>query len=276
MNQRRIRSAPALSFVVEGLESRVVLSGIAPAFHSGGAIHRGTVEVAAQTVRRTASQTSLAISAGTLGQPITFTVTVRATAAAGSPAGTVNIIDHGNVIQTLTLSPAASSNARYATSEASYTLTPEPGGSAYFFGRHSVSAAFVPSGTFVKSTASKTFTVSEPAYTTLAGGVKTATIVRGSGPGIQSGQSAGVLYTGYLAHNGHIFDDSISHGGTPLTFTLGAGSVIPGFDAGTVGMQVGETRIILIPPAEGYGHTANGSIPANSTLIFVLTLESIS
>lgn len=41
-------------------------------------------------------------------------------------------------------------------------------------------------------------------------------------------------------------------------------------------MQVGETRIVLIPPAEGYGATANGPIPANSTLIFVLTLESIS
>ena len=85
-----------------------------------------------------------------------------------------------------------------------------------------------------------------------------------------------MLYTGYLAKNGQIFDDSINHGGTPFSFTLGAGQVIPGFDAGTVGMQVGETRIVLIPPAEGYGATANGPIPGNSTLVFVLTLESIS
>ena len=41
-------------------------------------------------------------------------------------------------------------------------------------------------------------------------------------------------------------------------------------------MKVGETRIISIPPAEGYGSTANGPIPANSSLIFVVTLESIS
>ena len=41
-------------------------------------------------------------------------------------------------------------------------------------------------------------------------------------------------------------------------------------------MQLGETRIVLIPPAEGYGKQANGPIPGNSTLIFVLTLESIS
>ena len=52
--------------------------------------------------------------------------------------------------------------------------------------------------------------------------------------------------------------------------------MIPGFDAGTVGMQVGETRIVTIPPAQGYGRSANGPIPGNSTLTFVLTLESIS
>ena len=43
----------------------------------------------------------------------------------------------------------------------------------------------------------------------------------------------------------------------------------------TVGMQAGETRIISIPAAEGYGSTAAGSIPANSNLIFVVTLTSI-
>ena len=106
--------------------------------------------------------------------------------------------------------------------------------------------------------------------------MKVATIAPGSGPVIQPGQTANVLYTGYLAKNGQIFDDSINDGGTPFGFTLGAGQVIPGFDAGTAGMQVGETRIIQIPPAEGYGDTANGPIPANSTLIFVVTLESIS
>ena len=180
------------------------------------------------------------------------------------------------MIQTLTLSPTTSTNARYAFSDATDTLTPQPGGAAYFFGKHAVSAEFIPSGAFLKSSASKTFNVSKPAYTALADGVKIATIVPGSGPEIQSGQTASVLYTGYLANNGHIFDDSINDGGTPFSFTLGAGQVIPGFDEGTVGMQVGETRIVLIPPAEGYGATANGPIPGNSTLIFVLTLESIS
>ena len=79
-----------------------------------------------------------------------------------------------------------------------------------------------------------------------------------------------------MQKTGKIFDDSINDGGAPISVALGAGQVIPGFDEGIVGMQVGETRIIQIPPAEGYGHTANGPIPANSTLVFVVTLESIS
>ncbi len=271
MNKRRSRSVSRFSCVIETLESRIVLSGI----DSASALHQSAVEVAAQTAKKETTKTTLAVSAGTLEQPITFTVTVRSAAAGGAPEGTVSIIDHGQTIQTLTLSPT-STNAKFALSGSTSTLTPQPGGSAYFFGKHTVSAAFIPDGSFSKSTGSKTFTVSKPAYIGLPGGVKIATVVRGLGPGIQSGQTASVLYTGYLANNGHIFDDSINDGGSPFSFTLGAGDVIPGFDEGTTGMQVGETRIVLIPPAEGYGHRANGPIPGNSTLIFVLTLESIS
>ena len=272
MYKRNSRSVPRSSLVIETLESRIVLSGI----NSASVLHQSAVEVAVQSAKKEATKTTLTISAGTLNQPITFSVTVRSTAAAGAPEGTVNIIDHGKTIETLTLSPT-STNAKFAFSGSTSTLTPQPGGGAYFFGKHTVSAAFIPSGSFSKSSGSKTFTVSKPAYTALAGGVKIATVVRGSGPEIQSGQTASVLYTGYLASNGRIFDDSINDGGSPFSFAAtGAGDVIPDFDDGTVGMQVGETRIILIPPAEGYGHTANGPIPGNSTLIFVLTLESIS
>ena len=250
------------------LESRVVLSV--------AALHQGAAEVAAQTVKKAATATTLAVSPSTLGQPITFTVTVRGPATAGSPQGTVKLIDHGKVIQTLTLTPTTSTGGKSAFSEAVYNLTPQPGVGSYCIGKHAVSATFVPSGPFLKISAHASFTVNQPPYTTLANGVKVATVSPGSGPGIQSGQTASVLYTGYLATSGQIFDDSINDGGAPLSFTVGAGQVIPGFDAGTAGMQVGETRIVEIPPSEGYGSTPTGSIPANSTLVFVLTLESIS
>ena len=74
MNKGRSRFTPAFSLSTDALESRIVLSGNAAA----SALHQGAVEIAARTAGEARTQTSLAISAGTLGQPITFTVTVRA------------------------------------------------------------------------------------------------------------------------------------------------------------------------------------------------------
>lgn len=263
----------------ESLENRTLLCGTAASAASSAALksaERSAVVETANAVKNAATKTTLAATTGTLGQPITFTVTVRAAAASGAPTGTVNIIDRGNVLRTLTLSPATSTDSRYAISQANYTFNQEAGAGAYFIGKHPFSATFVPSGAFAKSSGHDTVTVSKPTYTPLSDGVEIETILPGSGPGIASGQTADVLYTGYLAKSGKIFDDSVNDGDMPYTFTLGAGSVIVGFDEGTVGMQVGESRLILIPPAEGYGSKANGPIPGKSTLLFEITLESIS
>ena len=272
MNQKRSGPASARTLALESLEGRVVMSGVAAA----SALPRGTtMDVSTVPVKKWPTTTTLAVSTGTLGQDITFRVTVRGSAWAGPPAGTVNITDHGRVIETLALKPE-SSLPPVAFSGATATITPQPGGVAYYFGKHALSATYVPSGSLASSTVAKSFTVGQPHFTTLAGGVKVATVAPGSGAAIQPGQTANVLYTGYLAKTGQIFDDSINDGGKPLAFPIGGTGVIPGFDAGTGGMQVGETRIIEIPPAQGYGSTANGPIPANSTLIFVVTLASIS
>jgi FKBP-type peptidyl-prolyl cis-trans isomerase len=266
MDKRRPRFVPGASFATECLEGRVVLS----------AVGSGRAAEIAQAARKAATKTTLQVMAGTLGQPVVFTVTVRAAASAGSPTGTVEIVDHGKILGTVTLAPMASTNGRYAYSGVTATMTQIPGAGAYYFGKHQASAVFIPNGAFAKSTAGASFSVSQPNYSTLAGGVKASSTARGSGPAIQSGQTAHVLYTGYLAKTGQIFDDSVNDGGTPFSFTLGAGQVVPGFDIGMAGMQAGETRVIQIPPAEGYGATPNGPIPANSTLIFVVTLQSIS
>ncbi len=271
MSREQSRSVPGRRLEMESLEGRIVLSGIS----ATGAVHSRVAEFA-QTIKKTATETTLAVSAGTLSQPITFNVTVRAPATAGTPLGTVNLTSHGKLIQTITLSPATSTNSKFAVSEATLTVTSQPGGPANFFGKYPVTATFIPLGSFSRSSTNKTFTVSQPAFTALANGVDIATVVPGAGPQVQAGQTASVLYTGYLAKTGQVFDASSDHGGTPTSFVLGSGQLIPGFDEGTTGMRVGETRIIVIPPAEAYGSTANGVIPANSTLVFVVTLESIS
>lgn len=280
MNDRNSRPLPARP-LIETLESRTLLSGVGAVDASIAAEHSAAVIAAsAAKVKKIGTKTIITVSAGTLGQPITFTMTVRAAAAAGAPTGTVNLIDDRMVVETLTLTPAVSTSPKYAISQASYTLNFQAGNSAFFIGKHSISAAYVPTGTFAAGKASVNFKVPKPTYTALANGVKYETIVAGSGAGIQDGQYAEMYYTGYLAKNGKIFDDSANHASngsiSPFSFELGAGQVIAGFDEASVGMEVGESRLVLIPPAEGYGKKADGSIPGNSTLLFEITLVSIS
>ena len=160
----------------------------------------------------------------------------------------MNVLDHGKVILTLTLAPTTSPGTGHASSAATATLTQPPGGGGYSLGRHQLSAVFIPGGAFAKSTARGAFAVSPPAYTPLAGGVEIATVAPGSGPAIQPGQTANVLYTGYLAKGGKIFDDSVNgrRGAAGLHARRGASR--PRLRRGTAGMQAGEMRVISIIP----------------------------
>jgi peptidylprolyl isomerase len=101
-------------------------------------------------------------------------------------------------------------------------------------------------------------------------------IVCGTGAQADEGSAVEVKYVGVLYKGGKEFDSSWSRGNDQtLPFTVGTG-VIPGFSKGVTGMKVGGRREIIIPSTDGYGSTASGSIPANSTLIFVIDLVKAS
>ncbi|MEI7653504.1 MAG: FKBP-type peptidyl-prolyl cis-trans isomerase [bacterium] len=103
--------------------------------------------------------------------------------------------------------------------------------------------------------------------------VKTEDTVVGTGVEVVDGKKVSVQYRGKLT-NGTEFDSSYSRNSEPLEFVVGAGQMIPGFDYGVKGMKVGGTRMITIPPELGYGSRAQGDkIPANSTLVFEVTME---
>ena len=89
-----------------------------------------------------------------------------------------------------------------------------------------------------------------------------------------AGDTVSVHYTGTL-EDGTKFDSSLDRG-QPITFELGRGRVIKGWDQGIEGMKIGEKRKLTIPPDLAYG--AGGSpptIPPNATLIFETELVSI-
>ena len=102
----------------------------------------------------------------------------------------------------------------------------------------------------------------------------TTDLVTGSGIPAKAGDCLIVKYFGSLADSGKVFDQNFNQA-LALQFGLGQGNVIPGWEIGLVGMQVGGTRRLVIPPALAYGPQAQGSIPANSTLIFVVKLLAI-
>ena len=97
--------------------------------------------------------------------------------------------------------------------------------------------------------------------------------VVGTGAEATQGAMVTIDYTGKL-ENGTIFDTSI--GKAPYQFTLGTTQVIPGFAQGILGMKVGGKRLLIIPPNLAYGAQAVGPIPANSTLVFEVSLLKVA
>lgn len=106
---------------------------------------------------------------------------------------------------------------------------------------------------------------------------KKAVIIQGKGETVKVGDSVTVHYTGWVwgASFGSPFDSSWNNG-KPATFTLTNGGLISGFIKALDGATVGSQIIASLPPAEGYGAQGNGTIPANSTLVFVIDILGIN
>ncbi len=99
-------------------------------------------------------------------------------------------------------------------------------------------------------------------------------IWEGEGKVASPGDTVEVHYVGVANSSGEEFDASWNRG-APLSFRLGAGQVIAGWDQGVAGMKVGGRRQLVIPPALAYGNRGAGStIKPGETLIFVCDLVS--
>jgi FKBP-type peptidyl-prolyl cis-trans isomerase len=106
-------------------------------------------------------------------------------------------------------------------------------------------------------------------------------ITVGTGTEATAGKTIRVYYTGWLYsetatdNKGGVFDSNTL--GLGLSFILGSGFVIKGWDQGVVGMKVGGKRRLIIPPDLAYGSGGSGStIPPNATLIFEIELLGVA
>jgi peptidylprolyl isomerase len=101
-------------------------------------------------------------------------------------------------------------------------------------------------------------------------------IVVGDGDEATSGSKVTVHYVGVSFLTGEEFDASWNRS-QPFEFKLGKGQVIPGWDAGVLGMKVGGRRQLTIPSAMAYGaRGAGGVIQPHEPLVFVVDLLAVS
>ncbi len=125
---------------------------------------------------------------------------------------------------------------------------------------------------FAESLKSRGLNLSEMTQTPQ--GLYVKDLVAGTGTAAGTGSHVFVYYTGWLA-DGTQFDSAWPPEKVPFDFRIGYGGAIVGFALGTRGMQVGGKRLVVIPPALGYGGQAVGTIPANSILVFEIELVDV-
>jgi peptidylprolyl isomerase len=122
----------------------------------------------------------------------------------------------------------------------------------------------------------------EPQYTAIkarmdglavdSNGLLFKVIRAGTGARPAAGSTVRILYTLTLA-DGRKLDSTADRNNEPLSFTLGARQVIPGFEAAVAAMAAGERRVVVIPPELGYGASgAGGVVPPNAVLVFEIEL----
>jgi peptidylprolyl isomerase len=93
-------------------------------------------------------------------------------------------------------------------------------------------------------------------------------LIEGTGPAVAADQAVGVNYAGWL-WDGTQFDSSWERG-APTAFFLSG--VVQGWAQGLTGVPVGSRVLLVVPPELGYKDQDMGTIPPNSTLVFVVDI----
>jgi peptidylprolyl isomerase len=176
--------------------------------------------------------------------------------------------------------PAASApaSAPAATSAASAVAAATPFVSLDCVSLQAMPTDAPPSGATTVGSASAIFQPNGAPAITIATDAQPATelgyadIKVGTGPEVTATDTVTVDYCGVGLGGKTVFDSSWTRG-QPATFPLS--NLIPGWQQGIPGMQVGGQRLLVIPGALGYGEQGTTGIAPNETLVFVIQLDSI-
>ncbi|WP_454301229.1 FKBP-type peptidyl-prolyl cis-trans isomerase [Salana multivorans] len=103
-------------------------------------------------------------------------------------------------------------------------------------------------------------------------GLEVVVLEQGDGAEVEAGQSIEVNYLGQT-WGGRIFDNSYDRGSS-ISFPIGVGAVIAGWDDALVGKQIGSRVLVSIPPHLGYGERGvpQAGIGGGDTLVFVVDI----
>ncbi|MGO4782294.1 FKBP-type peptidyl-prolyl cis-trans isomerase [Cryobacterium sp. W22_MBD10_FK3] len=109
--------------------------------------------------------------------------------------------------------------------------------------------------------------------------LKVGVLKKGDGETVTEGSTVTVQYTGVLWDSKEVFDSSWA-AGSPAAFVAADGSktqggVIPGFANALIGQTVGSQIVAVLPPDQAYGDQATDTIPAGSTLVFVVDILGV-
>jgi FKBP-type peptidyl-prolyl cis-trans isomerase FkpA len=112
---------------------------------------------------------------------------------------------------------------------------------------------------------------------TAAAGIYYVIAEPGEGAYVQTGDSIGLEYTGFIPENGYVFDKSANHyvnGLWKFRYNPGDG-LIPGFEVALSLLQEGTEGLFIIPSGMAYGATGSGAITPYTTIAFQIKLVAI-
>jgi peptidylprolyl isomerase len=104
--------------------------------------------------------------------------------------------------------------------------------------------------------------------------LKILDLIKGRGETVEIGDKVTLHYSGFLWSSGAKFDSSWDTG-APVQWDLTETGFIKGFVDALDGAVVGSQVLAVIPPSAGYGDQASETIPANSTLVFVIDILGV-